>query len=515
MTTPGFCKTLSLVFGLAAACSLQAGEIQPSYVLSKARVAIGLAAMEEFARKTGGIQLSGDCSFMGEKGSYDLLFGGNNFLESVRGRLSQTVGFDGTTCWATDWSGMPRKLKLEDEEAEQAAIWIYTGRWLAKESPFQTTSFTAASGDVKVHFRLRGRILEGDLLLDGKSYLLKKYTRQSPSGMDTWQYSDYTAANGFKLARKLKNTNAGLTNTFQIKKVEQAPIFIRNPYAPLFSIPADTTFSSAESKVEVKKAISGHLLVHPLVNGKDVGWFILDSGAGAMVIDPRAADVLGLPKLGQLSALGIGGVVNSSLRKAKTISLGPMSVSNPIFVQLDLSAISAIFGVKIAGICGYDFISRAVLEMDLVEPSLKIFDPKTYSLSKGTWQEMWLHGKTPVVFAEFEGARNELFRLDTGANNALIVHTPTVEKYRLLAKREISNTKLGGFGGFIDAKSGKLAYFTLGGRRFENPKVDFSLAKTGPLSDPYTAGNIGQGFLRQFVLVFDYQKNRMAFVAKQ
>jgi hypothetical protein len=43
----------------------------------------------------------------------------------------------------------------------------------------------------------------------------------------------------------------------------------------------------------------------------------------------------------------------------------------------------------------------------------------------------------------------------------------------------------------------------------------FSLDKDGPLSDVYTLGNIGQGFLKPFKIVFNYPKRQIAFALTQ
>jgi len=41
--------------------------------------------------------------------------------------------------------------------------------------------------------------------------------------------------------------------------------------------------------IETRRGPSGHLWVKPLVNGKDVGWFMFDTGKTGMSIDPGVA----------------------------------------------------------------------------------------------------------------------------------------------------------------------------------------------------------------------------------
>ena len=52
-------------------------------------------------------------------------------------------------------------------------------------------------------------------------------------------------------------------------------------------------------------------LVRPRLNGREVGWFILDTGASGFVLDPQAANSLGLESFGELQvggARGVGGM---------------------------------------------------------------------------------------------------------------------------------------------------------------------------------------------------------------
>ena len=43
---------------------------------------------------------------------------------------------------------------------------------------------------------------------------------------------------------------------------------------------AHTATADIPAELEVKLTYTGHLLVHPLIDGQDVGWFVFDTGAG-------------------------------------------------------------------------------------------------------------------------------------------------------------------------------------------------------------------------------------------
>jgi predicted aspartyl protease len=494
---------------LIAAASISLAQ-DSAQIFSGARAAIlrDRAAKE---MELGGAVLTGEAEFLGNKGSYSLLYNSSgHFVEEIRTELGQTTGWNGTIGWAHDWSGVTRKLELEDLEAEQAVIWIITGRWLAKDSPF-SMSYVEGSKPARIKLKLRDRILEAELTLDEK-LRPAKMTRQSAAGDDIYEFGEYKQLSGLWLPTKFSITSAGMKQSFSVTEATKAPIFVRNPYEPIFAVPLGTQFDAAvSSEIPLKRAFSGHLLVNPMVDGKDIGWFILDTGAGSMVIDSAAANRLSLKTVGKIPAVGVGGVVESSFRKSASFSLGPLKYSNPVYVDLDLSEISKAFGVQIAGICGYDLLARGVFELDLKKNTLAIKPAEDYTLSGGAWTPIKLDGKHPIVPMAFDGGTG-LFRLDTGANNALIFHTHTVEKYKLLDGRETRPSSLSGVGGSIEARTGKIDWLEIGGSKFENVTVDFSLAKSGAFADRYTQGNIGSYLLRTFKLVFDYSKSRIAFL---
>lgn len=59
-------------------------------------------------------------------------------------------------------------------------------------------------------------------------------------------------------------------------------------------------------------------LVKPRLNGREVGYFILDTGASGFVLDPQAADSLGLEAFGELQ-VGQNGRLPATRRRAWVI----------------------------------------------------------------------------------------------------------------------------------------------------------------------------------------------------
>ena len=301
----------------------------------------------------------------------------------------------------------------------------------------------------------------------------------------------------------------------RIESMGPGPVFIRSPFEMIGGAFGDTTFDPGVSpELEVVKAPSGHLLVHPLVNGKDVGWFIFDTGAGSMVLSTPVAEELGVTQFGEVPAHGIGGKSTGAFCRPESVTLGQATMTKPLMVTLDLSFLEQHMGRRIAGLVGYNLLARVTARIDMEAPSVSVYDPGAFNDQGLAWQELVVDQRIPMVRARFEGHEG-LFRLDTGAAQmAVSMHAPAVREFKLLEGREVTDAKAGGVGGTASVKRGTLAWFELAGNRTENVKADFAVSDVGIFGDPYTAGNIGVVLLRPFVIVTDYGRGRIAFVRR-
>jgi hypothetical protein len=482
--------------------------------LARVRTAIGY---DRLRAQTHGVVAEGTARFRGLDAKYTLLFAPDGrFREEISGPLGGMTGFDGATGWEVDWSGMPRSLELEDLETSQFEAWLLSGRWLADNGPFAVSVDAAASDAARVALKLalEGGVLGATVFVDRATWLPQRATRRASAGEEVVELADYREVLGFRLPHRVTRAAGGRTDLVEIRSVAAAPASASARFAPVTARPADVRWDDARpARVEVRRTASGHLLVHPAVDGEDAGWFILDTGAGGMVIDPKVADRLRMPALGEVVAVGVAGMVKARFRQGETFALGPMTLVGPRYIELELGFLSEHFGVPIGGICGRDFFARTVVEVDIAAESVAIHDPGRYRLEGGTWQELFFSNRNPAVRARFEGGREALFRLDTGSGMTVSMHGPAIERYNLLSNRETRPSRSGGVGGLRDSRTGRLEWFELAGRRFESPEVEFAGAGDGAFSDVYTAGNIGSGFLRAFRMVFDYGNKRVAFVA--
>ena len=499
---------------LAATLTPAAAQVAPTAAdaVGRVRAAVGY---ERMRGRANGFVAEGTARFRGLDSRFTFLFTPDGrFRSEVGGPLGEVAGFDGAAGWEVDYSGMPRRLELEDLELAQFEAWLHSGRWLAADGPYDISLDAAKTDDklLALKLKLKRGVLEANVFIDRATWLPVRATRRGTAGEEVIELADYREALGFRFPHRVTRAAAGVTNAFDIKSVTAAPAAARARFRPATARPADARWKpNVPARVEVRRVRSGHLLVHPLVNGVDAGWFILDSGAGAMVIDQKTADKLAMPALGEIVAVGVAGATKARFRRGRTFELGPLTITDTRYLELDLAFLTQVFGVPVGGICGRDFFARAAVEIEIANESVAVHDPARFRLAGAEWQELFFSGRNPAVRARFEGDQEGIFRLDTGSDQTVSLHGPAVERLKLLAGRETRESRSGGVGGTAVSRTGKLAWFELAGRRFENPEVEFAGAGPGAFSDVYTTGNIGAGFLSAFRIVFDYGNKRVAF----
>lgn len=467
-----------------------------------------------------GLQLTGQGTYAGMPARFSLLFNKDgHFLQSTSSRINTASGYDGNTAWVKDLGGEQRIQDLTDGKSTIFSGLLTTNLWIVPESGM-TYSIKEPAGDGKVILIFKHEPTEkaGTITIDTRTWLPLECTMTIEGRQITTRWSGRLDFQGMKFPKSIQSlSSTDRVETIHFDTVQAAPTFVRNPFAPVLTPPTDVTFDNTlPAELEVKRATTGHLLVKPKINGKEVGWFILDSGAGANVLDVKVVKELGLEQFGNLPAVGVGGAVKTYFCKPETITLGRATFKEPIAIGLDLSFLSGPMGAKIAGVVGYSTFHRCIIEMDTSKATVSLYDPQNYDQARvqNHWQKLYQIGRVSSVEAEFEGHKG-VFKLDTGAAGSNVaIHAPIVEKFKLLVGRDTEDTMTGGVGGMVKSKKGTLKYFEIGGHRMDNIEATFAITDKGAFNSADTLGNIGGDLLRPFKMVFDYQNKRIAFIKR-
>jgi len=455
-------------------------------------------------------RISGKADCHGVKDDYTLDYGPDGrFVQTFRGPIGETFGYDGKTFWEVDRSDGVEKLDFEDRDRQIATDLVLTSGWLGSSAPV-----TISEQDGTLHLKLKTSEQDEVLKIDPTTGLPTEANLPISSGLLVIKLSEWKPAGDRLVPTHIEITDGGMTDTIFCDAPQSETLSADSFRVPDWK-PDDISFDpSKPAEAECKRAVTGHLLVHPLIDGKDLGWFILDSGAEVMCIDKATADDAKIPSIGREPVTGVGGNVESTFRPVDEFVLGPATMRHVFFCDLDLRQLSGFFGVKIAGIVGADFFRRAIITVDLKGPSVEIAKRDGFALPSGGWLPVRFSTGNPTVEAAIDGAPKSWYRFDLGANGLLTLHAPFVTKWKLLDGKTTKPVLSGGAGGFVSARAGTVKWFELGGHRFENPTVDFSTATQGAFTEPYLAGNIGQDAMMPFRVVFDFSGYRIALIAR-
>ncbi len=486
-------------------------------VLAHMRSALG---WEVLAAGDHGWQTSGTCLAQGVPGTFQELFRvDGRFVHHTRSELGGSQGYDGRTAWARDATGMPRVLSLSSRDDVLAGSWLAHGLWLDPQDGRLAVTLDAERSSAEtlaLLLSMPGRPWHATLVVDRETWLPVAFLQERLGGTRRVEFSDWHAPRGFQVAHRIVATGVGDgVSTYTVEAVEPLPTFVRDPFAVVPGRPADTTWDAqAPAELEVRRTRSGHLLVHPLLDGQDVGWFLLDSGAGMNCIDPGVADELGWESFGEVAVVGTGGASGGRYRRGGRLVLGPVRVAGTPFLELDLSALEPVFGVPLGGVMGYDLFARAVVVVDLQASRVWLHDPESWE-PPAQVELAVLDSSVPCVRCRFAGYEG-WFRLDTGSDDTVTFHAPAVQELGLTRGRlDLSQVSLQGVGGVVLADRGRITWFELGGRRFERLPVTYMRPSEGALDAVYTAGNIGGGLLREFRVAFDLGRRQVAFLERE
>lgn len=493
--------------------SRPAQDARAEELVRAARQALGWEALG-----TGALRVAGAGRSLGTDVTRELVFDARGrFLDTLDGPLAQVGGYDGTQAWGRDWTGTARALVLGDAAGVVVEHALLTGAWCLPGAPFTFTVGEAPAAEAELlAWTHADGVLTGTLTLDATTHLVRAATRGSGDQASSWTFHDYSASGGFSFPARIEAIEQGMPQRFEARTRELLPRAEDTLFAARLSAPADTRYrADVPPAVEVKRVASGHLLVHPTVDGQDLGWFIFDSGAGTNCISTSVTDALESEPFGEIGAKGVGGTVPAQFWRAHELALGPVVIADPTFMGLDLAFLERAFGVEIGGILGYEFFSRCVVELDMQGATIALHDPARYALPEGgRWEEVVIYARHPCVRAGFEDHEG-LFKIDTGAaGDTVTLHYDAVRELDLLTGRETRPSGAGGVGGIVATRVGPLASFRLGGHDFEAIQASFALEDKGAFADGYVQGNIGGKLLAPFVLVFDYPQGRLGFVPR-
>lgn len=252
----------------------------------------------------------------------------------------------------------------------------------------------------------------------------------------------------------------------------------------------------------------GHVYLSGRVCGREAD-FLLDSGAGATVLDSKLAGDLGLMGEGDFSALGIGGSSSFGFARVPDYSAAGATVRNQTLAVMELDEpFYPSTGRHIGLVLGYDFLSRFVTRIDYGARTVTLYDPGdwTYEGSGEVLEAERVMGLLSIE-AVLEDSIPARLLLDTGAGGGLHFSPSFLEAHPgLLENRPTLEASVQGVGG-----EEPVIFFRAGPLRMGSFSVESGLCSSGASAPVISSfdGIAGSGVLARFVLILDYTRSEV------
>jgi hypothetical protein len=238
---------------------------------------------------------------------------------------------------------------------------------------------------------------------------------------------------------------------------------------------------------------------------------VLDSGAGATVIDAQLAKAMGLRLEGGVRATGVGGTVPAQMTRDIRVQVGSLELTLAAAVVIDLDGVARQLGRRMPVILGRDVFSRLVVDIDYPSRSVVLHAPATFKREPGLEpHELRVDQGRYQIQGRLEDLPAAWFELDTGSADALVVFGPYAASSRLLDGRDpISTRQIGGVGWTTVARLATIRKMVLGANAVTDVPAVFHDGRTGAFATDRAAGLIGAGLLGRFRVVFDVSERTL------
>lgn len=224
----------------------------------------------------------------------------------------------------------------------------------------------------------------------------------------------------------------------------------------------------------------------------------IDTGAPLTVLDSKLARQAQVISGGDVTIEGLGGVTKGELGYVAALSVGGLSVKPMFAVIADLSGFSRLFGRRIRGILGYDFLQQYQTTIDFPNGTIMFSAPED-RLEGGI--PFTLNGCMPRVVATANGVRFEA-DLDTGSSGTTL---PIVVSSKLRLGYGHIGRGVGIAGIPYLRYAARLRILGAGGAESEGVVVGYRAPLLYDQEELPTVGRIGNNFLRQYRFTLNYR----------
>lgn len=256
--------------------------------------------------------------------------------------------------------------------------------------------------------------------------------------------------------------------------------------------------------------IDGEIIVTARVNGQGPFDFILDTG-GHNILSEQAARTLGLTAVGngRSGGSGAGTILEQDVR-VQSLSIGGAELRDQHFFVLPLSYATLERGPRapLAGILGMELFERFVVQIDYRHSTVTLAPPGRLDTCRGTSVPIRFDDDMPLVDGSVDRTPG-VIAIDTGNGASTVIQGFWAKNNAMAAalKQGVETVSFGEGGASRNWISrghsvslGAASVFT---------ELRYAEDRAGAFSSRTEAANAGYDILANFIVTFDYGRDRM------
>lgn len=455
---------------------------------------------------------------------------GRHYSRTELGPFKLAEGTDGPRSWRTDPT-TGRIVALADRDLLEATVstWFELERWTEADQGGGRVTVAGRERDAQGEYTVLAVEAPGAVALKPRrlwfadaSGLLARSEAPHDQSWVTTSFSDWRRAAGRLRPFVSETSIASMPANRMRAEVDSVAINV-DVSGLAFSLPDSAGGSAPRWLRNEGLAVlpfdysSRHVWLRASIDGGPEQDFLFDTGASITVLDSAFAASHGIATEGRMQAAGAGASGSAAFARLGTLSVRAPDGDGVELHDLKVAVLSVnpmfapYFWREMAGIVGYDFISRFVVTIDYDRNVLVLRDPKTFRYS-GTEAPlpMVMNGVVPALVATLDGRYEGVFRLDVGSSSTVDVHTPFARRHGLAGKlRHAHEVSGAGFGGQFTSRLGRARSMAIGPYAWRDPMVSVARASEGAFASEEFAGNIGNRILERFRVTLDYDGRRV------
>lgn len=429
--------------------------------------------------------------------------------------ITQITGDTGEFAWFFDTNGQQLIQKDEDTlKRRRISTLIDQYEHLNRQSPYFSLTFAG----IKI---VKGRpcyevILDntintdrGHFFYDAQTMFMTASLHRQPDMEIESYYDDYKIVDGLVVSYHQHNTYHPWNKTEETWTAH----FANNPPVDdkLFSPPQREKgyhFKDGADKAAIPFQLIENLIYLPVTVGGDTRYWVLDSGASMSIIDKDYAEQHGLKVEGSIRGYGFGELFDLYFVGVPDHQVGSILFdSQKMYAAKDLSARS--YEPVMAGILGYDFLSRFVVEVDYDQQLVTFHDPDTFAYQgSGVTLDAPLKYRTFTLPTVVDGKFESLWSVDLGSYHSSI-HYPFAEKHGLEKRAGVEIVSQGMAGVSLE-KNIQFNCLQIDRFRLDHPLLSIPAEKgVGATALGEVGGNLGNSTLRHFRLFLNYPQQKV------